>query len=227
MARYIPTITTDIRGKLSGIVFSRSRASATIRSRVYPLHPSGWGTAYNVTLLLDANTVWQSFGADDNVAWTIYAAHLAFYLGINPDTLRVATLTYFTGCWSNAQLIGTFPVPLPDEVLMITPAPDSILITLEAGVLSATIGQASGFEGTPWSLYLDISAKNLTDTPLTTGGSIMGAADTATTIDITAAYVAAFGQLPTPGQVLFARACGLMPSAFYNVSELDVTIIVE
>lgn len=205
MAKYLGLLTTDIRGKVGGVVFSRNRSGTIMRARAYPTNANANNYPQQANPVIDAGSQWLNFSATENLEWSIWSAGFAFYMGVNPYTELVATLTYFTDSVNNGAAIGIAPSPNGGVPLPIPPAAVAFGMSVGGGIVTCSAVNATEWADHYWIVYLDIAASSTSDIPPTTGGSVMGGGKFTDTVDITAAYLAAFGQLPAVDQVLFAH----------------------
>lgn len=215
MAKYIGSITTDIRGKLGGVVFSMHKGQTTLRSKAYPIAPANGSTSTPINLFANATQAWYAMGASDNLGWTQFSAYVYFLAGTNPDLLELNTFQTFAAAFALGQAIGIFPTPYPTPQPFPPAAATYITLAWDGAVLMASAFVGSTPYTGSWLASLRVGPIGPVDKPPTTGYVIVGGIDGGATIDVTAAYLTNFGQAPTVGQRIFAEIDTLWPGKCY------------
>lgn len=215
MAKYIGSLTTDIRGKLGGVVFSMHKGQTTIRAKGIPIAPSGGSTPTPINTFANATQAWYAMTGSNNIGWTEFSAYVYFLAGTNPDLLEMNTFQTFSAAFAIGQTIGVFPVPFPVSQPFPPPSATFATLTWDGTTLTASaFAGASPYDGS-WLLSIIVGPIGPISTPPTTGYIIIGGIDGGTTVDVTAAYLAIFGQPPTVGQQIFAEVDTLWPGKCY------------
>src|ERR1700748_1335902 len=205
MAKYLGTITTDIRGKLGGIVYSAHKGQTTMRSKRIPVHANNGNTPVSITMFSSAAQYWLQAPASQTYPCVFFAAYFYFLKGLNPDLLSTFTSQVFTACFINGQTLGVLPDFSAFDSQPAPPLATSAELSWDGSVLSATafIGDVA-YAGT-WILSAIVTRVGPVAAPPTSGYATLGGAVHTTGLDVTAAWLAAFGQPPTVGQKVFLK----------------------
>lgn len=150
-------------------------------------------------------------GGSDNVGWTDAVAYNAYQQGLNPDLVQYNTFQGFAGAWAMGQAIGIVPVPTGRSFPLPPPTATYATIGYSGGIVTASpfIG-ADAYTGS-YAISIIVGPIGPISKPPTTGYSIMGGSNSGGPIDITAAWLAAFGQPPSVGQPIFVEIDTLWP----------------
>lgn len=215
MAKYIGLLTTDIRGKLGGVVFTMHKGQTVIRSKAYPIASANGSTPTPINMFASATEAWYAMGGSDNVGWTEFSAYVYFLAGTNPDLLNINTFQTFAAAFAIGQVLGIFPVPTPISQPFPPTAATFITFVWDGkALIAAAFTGATPYNGS-WMASIKVGPIGPIDTPPTTGYLIVGGIDGGTAVDITAGYLAVFGQAPTIGQRIFAEIDTLWPGKCY------------
>lgn len=153
MAKYIGLLSSDARGKLGGMVMSRSRGATTLKAHTVPrLTPT---QAQNVQRgrMASAIHTWRSLTGSNQTTWAVYAATQVWTNSLG-TTYSPTGLQLYTQAFINAAYFGATP-PANINPATIQP-PVIITIDIAPGFATAEV-VVNAFLGTysnPWIFWI-------------------------------------------------------------------------
>jgi hypothetical protein len=210
-------VVTGGRNRYGGVVFTGKTGQNILRVHALPTRANGAGTTQQQKTIQTAQSQWQNMTGGFNVDWTILASWIKF-LGGSPFGQWISPLPFFNGCWSNAALLGTVPsIPLG----VAPPVPPPIIfaeIQLVAGVITATAyGVGPVVYTGPWLMFVTLDVPSILSPQPKNGTLFVGGSISGAPVDITAAWVLAFGQLPVVGLLVAMQVYPLYPVCFWAI----------
>lgn len=195
-------MTTDIRNKLGGVVFSRNGVHTTMRAQAVPSGAATAATRKAAFNYQSAALVWPTTVRSDAVFWTIAASWQTYKNGTSFGTF-IAPYATFAGAYANAQLLeapltasggGDFDVIQPITGYAISRASGSYVLSVYQ---SSSVQWQNAF-------LMGVIANNVqTWNKLPTSGyKMLGGSATVTPYDFEGSFFEAFGVLPEPGMVI-------------------------
>lgn len=105
MARYVGLLTSDMRGKVGGVVFTRNVAGTSVRPRVVPVRQQFGGQAGPRAMLSAAVARWKALTVDQRTSWQSLApaAAAANSLGLQ---LKPSGYQLFQAAAITASMVG-------------------------------------------------------------------------------------------------------------------------
>jgi hypothetical protein len=79
MAKYIGLISSDMRGKMGGVVFTRGRNGTNIKAKGIPLNPGSIGQSRARGTLVAALGRWKNLSSTNQTTWNVLASSITYY----------------------------------------------------------------------------------------------------------------------------------------------------
>ncbi len=215
MAKYLGLLTSDMRGKIGGLVASRGRTGTTLKAKAVPSLTGSLLQQQQRMRFSAALQAWRALGVTQRTGWGTGA--LALLWSNSLGTQYVPTgLQLWQQCWVNAALLGTVP---PSTYTIVPPGPIPILtatLTGSAGSYTIQITGSLGAYTTAWLAFMSpiISAsKNYTATITRkfAGGNLAG-----DSVVLGSAFEQIWGPLPAPGPIVSLRLVPVDPASFMS-----------
>lgn len=165
----------DIRGKLGGNVFSKSRSGHVLRARVKPRNPRSTSQTSVRALLAAGARVAKALGSSDLADWKAYAASITKHQSVSGAAYNPSFITALVGLYSAFKLAtpaGSFPTSPPATPYV----GDTITITAAgtSGTITIT-GSAQQTSGSTTFLYAQL-LKSANRTPASVPGKLISVA---------------------------------------------------
>lgn len=123
MAKYIGLLTSDVRGKLGGVTFSRARGATTLSAKALQSGSRSQAQRDNSQGFVAALPAWRALTAANRLTWTNLAATLTWTNSLG-TTWTPTGLQLWTQCYVNASYFGYTPpsiaplsAPLPPPIV--------------------------------------------------------------------------------------------------------------
>jgi len=195
----------DARGKLNGHVFSKNRYGNYVRNKVTPVNPS---TAFQTAVrnrLAGISVLWSALTAAQHAAWNSavgsYGKTNIFGDVVNPSGKTLHQKLNNELLITGTAAISTPPVPVGVDAFT------SVSVAIAAGAATAVLTYAP-------AIAADHKVKLFATPGVSAGVSfvkseyrlidVIATAD-ASPLDIKAAYIARFGDLPAAGRKVFVK----------------------
>ncbi len=217
MAKYLGTLTSDARGKVGGIILSRSRAGTTIKGHAVPVNPSTPRQQLIRTSLAAAGRAWRALDGSTQAGWVLLADTYTWTNSLGTNYTPTGQ-QLFTQAYINAAQYGTVP-GVPD--LGAPPVLDPITNIEVFGDGTFLIFLASdplGGYTKPWLLYASRPLQSALTYTKTIARRLVGINAGTNEIIATAAYTAAFGLLPPAYSYITFRAVGVDPTLYISAT---------
>lgn len=222
--RYIGTISSDARGKLGGIVFSRAVGGTTMKAHKVPLQPRTPNQQMQRSSFAGATSMWKQINTSDRTSWATIAVQLT-YINSLGQTYTPTGFQLFVQAYSNARYAGTYPFGTAPFTLPVIPSVDSITATNSGStlVLEAFL-MGSPYTGS-WivsaSTPVSVAVNYIRNVPRRPVGFSNGSA----TLDVTDAYFNQWGSIPVAGTFIVLRVVSFDPDSF--ISGTPALVLVE
>lgn len=197
MARYLGLVSSDLRGKIGGVVGTRATSGTTLRTKVAGVQPRSVRQHDARQLLGYLSAAWRTQEVSTQAAWASLASQstLTNSLGVQytPSAQQLFLALQATYYKSSGVLLSMPPTTVPN-----VPVASSITFTLDSGVLHLQI--FSSYTG-PTPLF-----KVYVSPPLSAGVSYRHRSATkfltfylppSGQVDVTSQWLALYGVLPT------------------------------
>jgi hypothetical protein len=141
MAKYIGTLTSDMRGKVGGVVFSKARTGTTIKANRGPINPATSYQQATRAAVASAQAEWRGLSGAERTSWGVLAAQYT-YLNSLAQAYSPTGQQLWTGTYVNAHKCNGVPPPMaPGSKPVISPitsmnftfADAEMIITLNSG----------------------------------------------------------------------------------------------
>ena len=213
--RYIGTLSSDARGKLGGVVFTRGRNGTNMKAHAVPVNPRTPAQQGQRSAIAAAVNAWKALTSSNQTTWNALAP-LYTYLNSLAQPYAPTGLQLWTQAYSNATWFGTAPpsnAPSAKPVFSsiddaeVTNSGSSLVISAYALSLPYAGGWrvSSSFVLPPTVNYV----KGIRRAPL--GGST-----SAYSVDVTHLWNLLYGALPPVGSNLAVRFNSFDPSSFIS-----------
>jgi hypothetical protein len=202
--RYIGTISSDARGKLGGLVFTRARNGTNVLAKRVPLNPSTPQQQQQRLTVAAATASWRNLTGTEQASWVNLALQYTFTNSL-AQSYSPTGFQLFCQAWIGSNNAGTsFSTTAPLTPPVITVA-TSIELAIVAGALVASFYSVS----TPFSGYLSFSLSSVLSATINyTKGVRRRQFYTnfgTSTVDCTSLYTGYYGALPVSGDLLSAH----------------------
>jgi hypothetical protein len=218
MAKYIGTLTSDMRGRVGGVVFSRSRSGVTVKAMKMPkATPSVLQSAQRAALAASLYD-WRQLTNAEQVSWAAVAATLTWTNSL-AQTYTPTGLMLWTQAYINAVAFGEVPPgtcgSTPSAVVPITGAD---LVGSSVNYV-LTVYPASGTYSGRWLAYASPILPASRVYTKTIGRRPIAAVISGNFSFIGPAWTRAWGPLPSPGPSTSLRIVPCHPTYFYSGTE--------
>jgi hypothetical protein len=215
MAKYIGLLSSDARGKVGGIVLSRSRAGTTIKAKTIPKAPTSIGQRGAQSVLSAAIGVWRTLEAAQQTTWSVFAATLSWSNSLggvySPTGQQLWTQAFINAARFGTQPPGTFisgyTPPTPITSVDLTTSGDDMLLTAYTAS-----GAYDGFLLAFGSLSVPIGV-NYT---ATRARNYLGQCTSGNEINLFDLYVQRWGTPPPAGNFLPIRLVPTSPDVWLS-----------
>jgi hypothetical protein len=223
LAKYIGTLTSDMRGKVGGIVFSRGRNGTNLRAHAVPVNPATLLQVGVRGTLAASQNAWRLLDGIQKQSWTSFAS---FYLWTNPlGQAYVPTgLQLWTQAYVNAAAYGTFPPGTWSGTMPVLNPVVGLALTRSGYDLYCYASIAGALPAVSWILYASATIGANVIYCKKTSRRFMAAWSIGWSGEFSGAYVAAFGVLPPIGARLALRAVGVDPVTFVSATPLTLSV---
>lgn len=213
--KYIGTLTSDARGKLGGVVFTRGRNGTNMKAHAVGLNsPSPYRSAQRNTFGYGV-PAWQALSFSDQTTWAALAASYT-YINSLAQAYSPTGMQLWMQAYSNAVKFGTVPPSTaPMSKPSILPVDDVEVLSL-AGVLTVT-----GYSGGVPSPQAFSYSMSRVLSPAINYVKGIGRRQMQTTAagnpsDCTLEYTEAYGAIPQSGDDLAIRFVPCDPASFIS-----------
>lgn len=223
MAKYLGTITSDMRGKFGGLVASRARSGVTLKATAAPRQTGSQLQSNQRVRFAAALYAWRNLTGAEMAGWGTGALALLWTnsLGV---TYTPTGLQLWQQAWVNADLLGTTPpATYSGTPSTIVPVVDAAL-TGSAGAYDLTVSPSSGSYTGAWLGFLStiipvsrIYTKSIARKCC--GGNLAG-----DLVVLGSAFEAIWGPLPAPGPLVSVRIMPVQPTTFVSGTPFIGTI---
>lgn len=216
MARYIHPDTTDIRNSFGGVVYGNHGPNRVMRSKSIPRRSSSTRAFNSAQTRVASSQVWQTMSSEEAFYWSFFTAYW-YEHGAPVWPKYHDSYTNFTASYAYANALGTVPDVIGADVNPPSPSDlQTCIFAVSGGRLTVQAFMVGTLRpGFPFVCYITPNLPSAFSAAPTTGGLCMGGGIIGDHVDITDAYVAAFGTQPVPGAFLAWRAVALYP-VFYS-----------
>lgn len=207
MAKYIGLVSTDLRGKIGGVVGSRAVTGTTLRSRVSGVNPASASQLAQRAQQSHIAQQWNQLAAYNQLTWIALAAQVTLtnslgvlYTPTGQQLFISANRTYFA---YHGSLLLTAPGTAPA-----VPSVTALNVTRVSGVLTAYIS-VGAYTTIPLCKLYATSPRSQGVSYASKGNArfITFYAVVYSSADITAAWLAIFPKLPGANNVRWFAQC--------------------
>jgi hypothetical protein len=215
MAKYIGLLTSDMRGKIGGIVTSRGRTGTTIKAKAVP---AGQPTLLQNNIrvqVASATYAWRLLSNSERNSWGAIANTLLWTNSL-ANTFTPTALQLWTQAYVNASYFGTTPATTatgyPSDIVPIVSAELAVVGAEVIALVSSASGEYTG----SWLLYVSAAIKSSRNYTKTISRKNVAAVTDNGDINIAVGYLEAFGYRPTAGQITAARFVPVLNGTYYS-----------
>jgi hypothetical protein len=225
MAKYIGTITSDARGKVGGLVLTRGSNGTNLKAHAVGVNVRSPFQMANRQSVAQSVIAWRLLTDANRTTWSLLAAQYT-YLNSLAQAYTPTGLQLWTQAFVNAATLGTTPPPstatTPPSVAPVTDA--AIIISFPSIHISVFNG-GTGYTGA-WSASISTVIRATVTYMQGTRRRPMAAASGANTVNIGAAYLAAWGPTPQIGDTVNVRVVPFDPVSFVSGTPLIQSVVV-
>lgn len=226
MAKYIGLLSSDARGKVGGIVMSRSRAGTTLKAKTIPKAPHSVGQRAAQSVLAAAIGVWRSLNVAQQTTWSVFAATITWSNSLggtySPTGQQLWTQAFINAARFGTQPPGTFPTgympPPPITSVDLTTSGTDMLLTAYT-----TEGAYDGYLLAFGSMNVPIG----TNYTSTRARVYLGQCTTGNEINLYDLYFGRYGLTPQPGYNLPIRLVPTSATAFISGTIFAAQVEIE
>jgi hypothetical protein len=226
MAKYIGLLSSDARGKLGGIVLSRSRSGTTLKAKTTPKKPVTPAQVSAQASLANAHLAWQTLTADNRTTWAVVAATITWTNSLG-GTYSPTGQQLYIQAFINANMQSYVP---PDEYPD-DPDPPATLTYVGAdsggGELNVFFEFMAGAPSTLVYVYAGRYVRATVNYTATKARTYMGYAYDTDVLNIQALYIRRYGQLPPLYSVLPIRVVPVSASSYISGTVWNAGVSVE
>ena len=147
MAKYIGLLTSDMRGKLGGLVTSRSRSATTLKAHAVPTRTASPLQSARRMQFSQALYAWRQLDASQVASWQSLAAMLTWSNSL-AQTFTPTGLQLWQQAFVNASLLGRVPPSsAPSSPPSVVPVLSATITGSTAGYLIAVSPASGTYEG--------------------------------------------------------------------------------
>jgi hypothetical protein len=215
MAKYLGLLTTDMRGKIGGIVASRGRSGTTLSAKGVPRLAPSAAQQQQRSIIANSLYKWRQLTSTQMLSWGGVAATQVWTNSLG-STFVPTGLQLWTQAYVNAAAIGTIPpATCGGSPSLIAPI-GTVGLTLSGSYFTLTVyGVTSGYTGA-WVGYLSRVIPSSVNYTKTIAKRLMGANGGGDFIYCQNPYVLAYGRLPPVLSTLAVRVVPIDPTYFYS-----------
>jgi len=226
MAKYLGLLTTDMRGKIGGIVASRGRTGTTLKAKGVPrLAPT---PAQNIqrSRLASALFAWRQLTTLQQLSWGGIAATLTWSNSL-ANTFTPTGLQLWTQAFINQATLNAVPPSTaggsPSTVVPIT----TVTIVTSTGVAQLLVNLTGPTYTGNWAAYLSAPIPASVNYTKTTARRLVAVVAGGNFNFFQTAYIAAFGALPPVGAYTSVRVVPIDPTYGYSGTIFNAPVIWE
>jgi hypothetical protein len=202
--RYTGTLTTDARGKLGGVVFTRARNGTNVKAQGVSTAKATAAQQLARSGLAAAAAAWNVLSAADQATWSALAAQYTLRNSLgqtySPTGRQLWNRAWIASDYTDSGFSHTAPSSPP----VIQPC-TAVGLELASGTLAAVF-YAGGDLFTGWvALFLTRPLSPARTSTRTLPHIYVGTSNYASTADVTTPYLTRYGSLPSVGDRVGAR----------------------
>lgn len=219
MAKYLGLLSTDMRGKIGGVVASRGRSGTTFRSKAIPnASPTPHQNTQRIRLAA-AMYAWRQLIDFEQLSWGSIAATQVWTNSL-AQTYTPTGLQLWQQAWINAAYFGEIPPSTatgsPTTVIPV----DQLALTVSGVNLNGTAyNSGSPYIGS-WILFVSQTISPSITYVKTISMIEVAASTSYVTLPFGPRYSARYGPLPTFDSSVAYRALAVDPVNFYSGTPL-------
>lgn len=222
MAKYIGLITSDMRGKIGGIVASRSIGGTTMKAKRVPRVGASLLQQQRRVTFAAALNAWRNLTYTERGGWTTGALSLTWTTSL-AVSFTPTGLQLWQQAFVNAAAFGTTPPGTysgaPAEIVPIVNA----TLTGMAGLYSLLVYPAFGSYTGAWCAYMSPIIPFTRNYVKTISRKLCGANNGGNLLTLNSTFEEIWGPLPAPGPTVALRVLAVHPTTYVSGNPLDIT----
>jgi len=192
MAKYIGLLSSDMRGKLGGVVFTRARNGTNLKAKGIPINPGTISQSRARSNLVTALGNWQLLTAANMSSWNVLASSLTYYNSLGQAYSPSGQQLYMQAS-VNALLNNTVaPSTAPTTAPIIANVASATIQTV-ASVLYIKAYDSTMTEITSYNIYISRMLSNGINYPPRNLARWIGSGGARTSPNFYSAYRTIFG----------------------------------
>lgn len=226
MAKYIGLLTADARGKVGGIILSRSTGSTTIKGHRAPKRPTTILQQRAQNNILAALLSWRGLSVNDQQTWNIYAQGTTYTNSLGTGYSPTGQQLY-TQAWVNGASTGFTPSPSLNPLTILPPPIFELAVQRPFGGLTVTAGTAFASYPSRYIFSCSCVISSSVNYVRSARMLILAAPTSGVPWDFSGQYITAYGVLPPVGARLAVKGLPVdeasMISGATTILPVDVT----
>jgi hypothetical protein len=215
MAKYLGILTSDMRGKLGGLVASRGRSGVTLKAQAVPRQQGTLLQQQQKVRFAAALQAWRAMTGTQQAGWGTGALALLWTNSLG-TTYTPTGLQLWQQAWVNAALLSTTPPATysgsPSDIV---PIVDATLIG-SAGSYTLTVYPSSGSYTGAWVSFLSTVIPQTLNYTKTLSRKFCGGALAGDSTVLGSTFESIWGPLPAPGPYVSLRVVPVHPTTFVS-----------
>jgi hypothetical protein len=215
MAKYLGLLSTDMRGKIGGLVASRGRSGTTLRAKVTPTAAPSKLQATQRTRMAAALQSWRSLTEFNQLSWGSIAAAQTWTNSL-AQTYVPTGLQLYQQAFINAAYFGVVP-PATATGSPSTITPINAVQPAFSGVnATATAYDTAGTYAGSWILFMSAPLSPSVNYIKSISMAVMRSYYQTTAGNFYAQYISRYGNAPVVGAAVALRALPVDITNYYS-----------
>ncbi len=224
MAKYVGTLTSDMRGKVGGLVFSKGQSGTTLKANRAPINPASSYQQATRAAVASAASLWVAMSAYDRTSWGVLAAQYT-YTNSLAQTYSPTGQQLFTGAVVLAAKCSSVPPSTaPATKPVITAITTLSIVNSSPDLLVTAYSGGSSYDGYA-TFQASAPVNNSVNYIRSTRLRFMGFIVTGNELFMQTAYIAAYGSLPPQTSSIVIRAVPYDGASYIAGTPLVVSLL--
>jgi hypothetical protein len=215
MAKYLGLLSTDMRGKIGGVVASRGRSGTTFRSKAIPNASPSKAQSTQRIRLAAAMYAWRELNDFEQLSWGAIAATQVWVNSL-AQTYTPTGLQLWQQAFINAAFFGELPPnTATGSPTAVVPVDACALVVSGISLTGTAYNSGSPFIGS-WILFVSRTLSPSINYVKTISMIQVAATTSYVTTPFGPRYSNRYGALPAVGSSVALRALAVDPVNFYS-----------
>lgn len=226
MAKYIGLLSSDMRGKVGGVTFSRARGATTLSAKALQSGSQSIWQRNSSQGFVAALPAWRALSAANQLTWTNTAATVVWTNSLG-TTWNPTGLQLWTQCYTYAQIFG-YPVPSTAPMSLLLPPPIIALELLTGGSgVTAYPVTGAGAATPPYLLAMSRPINAGISYTKSISKIIVEAVYPGNHVGVSASYFQRYGVHLATGMTIACRVTPCYPDVWNSGTSLEIPVTVQ